>query len=186
MRRPTFDRWIKRKAQSYSDYPRFSMRKLAALAQSDDPSIDSSHLTAALFLFARENDCLEQLTSLGWSDEAHANYEKFNEAIGERDIERLALRGTPLMSVPEEYRDILSDFSEAWHAPENGAKEKRELWKKTHDLQIRIGISNAAVARAVKLDPGNANAYLSKGDIDRVTTAKAREILEYVENLPIA
>ena len=47
-------------------------------------------------------------------------------------------------------------------------------------LQQEKGITNYAVYKALKLNPGNANAFLKNGDVSKLSLDTVRCILEFV------
>lgn len=177
MRRPRFHRWIKKRVLEESRSKRFSLRKLAAFVQGEECRNDS--LAAALLLYAHENGCLERLMSFVYDDALRAEYKAVEGHLGQRPIERLALRDTPMYSLPDAYRGILEEYKRAYHAPERIASEKQTLREQAHDAVLRSGASPAELARALGLDRANLNAYLTRGEIHRLTLADAKRLAMY-------
>ena len=180
MRRPTFARWIRREALRLADARNFNLHALVAQAQRGDAR-DARMLAAALLLYAHENGCVDRLVSFVWDDDLRTEYEQTERKLGDRSAEKLALRGTPMMSLPQPYRDVLAAFDEAYHGPERMANEKELIWQKTHEAQLRLAMQPTAIARDLDLDPSNLAAYLKGGNCDRVTMQTAQRILAYLE-----
>lgn len=174
MRRPTFARWIRVHVLDVSNAQSFNLRKLAAQAQQDAPA----ELGAALLLYAHENKCLGRLLSLIHDDALRREYETVEKHLGQRSIERLALRGTPMNSLPGAYRDLLADYERAYHVPELVAEEKRSLRDRAHAGILNSGTSPAELARVLNVDPGNLNAFLTRGETHRLTLETARRLAE--------
>ena len=178
MRRPKFSRWIHKEILRIVGVGRFNMRKFAAQAQNDV----NGELAAALLLYAHENDCLDTLLPLITDKHLLDVYTKVEKHLGDRSIERLALRGTPMMSLPPQYRDLMARFEEAYYTPERIAEEKRELHQKVLDAVQRSGASTAEIARELGIDRANLSAYLAKGETHRLST----EAIERLANFDAA
>jgi len=174
MRRPRFARWIRVRVLDVSNAQSFSLRKLAAQAQSSAPS----ELGAALLLYAHENGCLGRLLSFIHDDDLRHEYETVEKHLGQRSIEKLALRGTPMYTLPDAYRTLLADYERAYHAPELLAEEKGALRDRARAGILKSGTSPAALARALEVDPGNLNAFLARGETHRLTLETARRLVE--------
>ncbi len=185
MRRPVFNRWIKQECCRIAGRDRFSLPQFAALAQSSRKdsadTVSRKRLAAALHLHAIVNDCLRRLHEHVWKGSLAERYERIESAIGARDLQRLALRGTPLMSLPQEYRDILQSFYEAYYAPELLAQQKRELHEKSRLLQLQAGVTSTEIANACGIALPNAVAYLKNGAVEKVSLEAAQAVLEFLE-----
>ena len=153
----------------------FNLRKLAAAAQRE-PDGD---LAAALLLYAHENNQLDRLSKYLYDEDLAAEYAKVEVHLGARSIERLALRGTPMQSLPERYRAFLEAYEVAYHTPESVAQEKTQLHDTTCAALLRSGTTPAEIARALNLDPANLAAYLGRKDIHRFTLQTARQIAQF-------
>ena len=185
VRRPVFERWIRRECLRVAQTQSFSLVKLAALAQSmhRGPSdrVSRKRLAAALHLYAMSNGCERRLQAHIYDAALRHKQEQVAKHIGARDIQRLALRGTPMLTLPQEYRDIMQAFAEDYHAPELQAEEKRQLHQESRQLQLVKGITPTEIARAVGIAPTNAIAYLSHAAVEKITVETAREILDYLQ-----
>ena len=188
MQRPAFDRWIRRECLSLAGTDAFSLPKLAALAQS--PHKDASdrvsrkRLAAALHLYAMANGCEPRLASRIYDPKLQAEQQRVSAAIGARDPQRLALRNTPLLFLPTEYRELLSAYHAAYYTPERLAEEKRHLQQQSRQLQLQKAIPAAEIARAAGIAPTNATAYLTSAKIEKVTVETARQIQAYLQSAP--
>lgn len=177
MRRPRFKRWIKKKALAAASTDSFNLRLLAAQAQRST----TDDLPPALLLYAHENDCINKLLSYIYDDMLRAEYISVEQHLGTRSAERLALRGTPMRSLPKRYQKLLEDFERAYYAPEHVAKEKEGLQQEALRLVLHSGLSPSAIANALKLDVANVHAFLMRGETQRFTLETAREIAEFAQ-----
>ena len=172
MRRPRFGNWARSELLRETGLESFSLRKLAALAQAED----TSHIAPMLLLYAHESGCIPRLLSFVYDPALHREFELIEHHLGKRSVERLALRGTPMMSLPEPYRAVLTSFEAAYHKPELVDQRKRALQQAAHDSMLRSGSSPAGVARHLGLDPGNTHAFLVKGETHRFSLETAEKI----------
>lgn len=177
MRRPRFKRWIRNEVLRIAGAESFNLRKFAAQAQRDG----NRELSCALLMHAHENGQFERLMSFVYDGDVADEFIAIEKHLGQRSIERLALRGIPMRSLPAEYRELLVRFEDAYHTPENIAEEKRQIWEHTKQSVLETGISPAEIAHELGLDQPNVSAYLSNGDVGRFTIATAREIAEFVD-----
>ena len=173
MRRPRFYRWIRGRVLQLADTRAFNLRKLAARAQEGL----SSDLAAALLLYAHENNCVERLMSFVYDDALRSEFESVERHLGDRSIEKLALRGTPMRSLPDEYRAFLDDYALAYHTPERIAAEKRSLLETVRATMLRTGVSPTELARTLGIDRGNLNAFLTRDEIGRITLEDAQRLV---------
>ena len=184
MRRPKFSRWIRGEVLALAGVQKFNLRKFAADVQraggGDSNGKDGNReLAAALMLYAHENNQVDKLMSYVYDEELAGEYDAVEQRLGMRSVERLALRGTPMMSLPEPYRELLARFAEAYHTPENITAEKQALWEQTHAALLVSGQTPSEIAQALDLDPANTSAYLSSGDTARFTLETIRQIAHY-------
>ena len=175
MRRPCFNRWIRSQVLSIAGTRSFNLRKLAAKAQGEH----DERLLAALMLYAHENSCVEKLLSYVYDDSARTELISVEQRLGARRIEQLALRGTPMRSLPPDYCDFLIGFEEAYHTPERVDAEKRQLLEQARANLLRTGSSPTELARDLGVDRANLNAYLVRGETQRVTLDVARRLAEW-------
>ena len=200
MRRPKFSRWIRQEILEITKTKRFNLRLLASRAQTElekertrpakpdgaskgeSPS-SPSLLAAALYLYAYENECLDRLAGLMYDKQVLAEYEKVGKHLGGRSVERLALRGTPMMSLPPQYRELMARFEEAYYTPERVADEKRELSERTREVVLRLGVSPTELSRALEIERANLSAFISHGETHRLNLQDARKLAEFVDQL---
>ena len=184
MRRPTFKRWIRRQCCAIANTDEFSFVKLVALAQSSrkgaGDTISRRRLSAALHLYALSNDCLERLHERTWSKSLCEKQARVESALGARDIERLALRGTTLLTLPEEYRDVLQEYHESYYAPELLANRKLELQEQARKLQLQTGTYAIDISKATGIAAPNVVAFLKHADVARVTAEGAESMVNYL------
>lgn len=178
MRRPRFYRWIRLEVLRLAKTRSFNLRKLAAAAQ----RTGNADLAASLLLYAHENGQLQRLFAYIYNDNLLAQYKQIEQRLGMRSIERLALRGTPLMSLPPLYRAFLERYNAAYHAPEAIASEKRALRQRTLRSMLETGTTPAELAHACGVDPNNLNAYLARGELHRFTLRTARLIADDLDS----
>ena len=178
MRRPVFDRWIKREVLRVSGARVFNLRHLAAQAQSTTPE-----LAAPLLLHAYVTGSLQRLMDYVYRDDVRADFERVATILSGRNVAMLALRKKPPAPLPARYADVLAAYRAAYYRPEAEAAEKRDRWTRITQLQAQKGIGNAEVYRALDLDPGNTNAFLKHGTASRVSLAATADILHYLESL---
>lgn len=176
MRRPRFGNWARAELLRETGLQSFSLRKLAALAQ----ATDTSHIAPSLFLYAHETGCISRLMSFVYEPGLYDEYESIEHHLGKRSVERLALRGTPMMSLPESYRSVLTSFESAYHKPELIEKKKRELQQAAHRSMLRSGTSPAEVAKQLGLDAGNTHAFLVRGETQRFSLESAERIERFL------
>ena len=172
MRRPRFHRWIRLECLRLAHTESFNLRKLTALAQQPG----NEDLATVVFLYAHENGKLGKLMSYLHDDQLAEEFQAVEANLGQRSLERLALRNAPLLLMPERYRQVLARYKDAYHAPEVLAAEKQRLCDIVRTRMLQQGISPAEVARSLKLDPGNASAFLAHGDMSRFTLETTRTI----------
>lgn len=179
MRRPRFYRWIRKEALRLADASTFSLRQLAAQAQAEN----NDRLAAALLLYAHENGKLEQLYARVYAEGLLQEYAEVERHLGQRSIEWLALRGSPMMQLPGRYRSIMRAYALDYHAIDRIAGEKERLRASSHSRALELGVSYADLARALDLEPGNLHAYLERKELGRLHVEAARDIDAYLKGL---
>ncbi|MDR1184432.1 MAG: hypothetical protein LBK67_06505 [Coriobacteriales bacterium] len=175
MRRPRFDRWARRLILELAKTESFNLRRLAASAQKDNP-----RLVEPLFLFAYDTDNTDRLFELLWKDEVRASYETALEALAGRSLTDIALHGCAAEELPREYCKILNSFRAAYYRPETIYESKRLRWERSRRLQLEKGVRASEVYHALGLNPGNVNAYLKHGELDKVSLENATNIMKYL------
>lgn len=178
MRRPRFYRWIRSEVLRIAGTRVFNLRSLAARAQQPG----QKKLAAAIMLFAHENECLERLYALVYDQSLLQEYQRVESHLGPRSIERLALRGSPMLQLPQEYRRCLEAYERAFHAPERIADDKDRLRNSSAGYMLKLGLSPTKIAHILGLDAGNTHAYLVRGEVERFTLETAHDIDEYLSS----
>ena len=178
MRRPTFDRWIKREIMRISRSKSFNFRKLVAKAQLNGAP---DRLAAALLLYANETGRTEKLFELVWNDSVRKEYESVLEVFRGRSAAELALRGTPMMSLDPDYWSLLARYADAYYAPERAASKKRELWEEARHAQLKAGVSPAEAAQALGFDTANVTMFLNHAELGRLTIDDAKSLRNYLK-----
>ena len=79
-----------------------------------------------------------------------------------------------------EYRTIYENYLNTIGSHENENRIKRMMYQRIVQLQREKDISNYAVYKSLKLNPGNANAFLKNGDVSKLSLDTVRRILEFV------
>ena len=79
-----------------------------------------------------------------------------------------------------QYRTIYDNYLNTIGTHDNENRIKRMMYQRIVRLQREKGISNYAVYKALKLNPGNANAFLKNGDVSKLSLDTVRRILEFV------
>lgn len=83
-----------------------------------------------------------------------------------------------------EYRTIYENYLNTISTHDNENRIKRMMYDRIAQVQREKGISNYAVYKALKLNPGNANAFLKNGDVSKLSLDTVRCILEFVNQFP--
>jgi len=175
MRRPKFARWIRLEIIKLTGVKRFNFAKFTARAQEQHDDL----LAAALLLYAHENNCLDSLMEHVTNVDLLNEYNKVERHLGDRSVERLALRGTPMMSLSEPYRELMARFEEAYYTPERIADEKRELHQQALDAVRRSGASISEIAQELGVDRANLSAYLANGETHRLSTEAVERLVNF-------
>lgn len=156
----------------------FSMRRFAALAQSRMPE-----LSPYLVFYAAENGSLSKLLSYIWDEELLASMKYAARAMGQRDLQRVALLGRYRNQLEEPYALVMDGFVKAYGAIEQNADEKRAIWEKTHELVLRTGTPVSTIAKELNLNSGNIYAYMNHGDVSKMSKKNAEAILAFLETI---
>ncbi|MDR2714586.1 MAG: hypothetical protein LBB42_03545 [Coriobacteriales bacterium] len=175
MRRPVFARWIRRELLSLANTETFSLRKLAAAAQNDNP-----RLAEPLLLYAHATNKTKRLLEFIYKKEIFSSYETVLALVKERNLETLALDKHSADKLPKEYRKFLTSYRAAYQKPENNNKSKQLRWERSKALQLEKGVSTAEVYNALALNAGNVNAYLKHGALDKLSLENATAVMKYL------
>ncbi len=175
MRRLVFNRWIKRLLVELADTSSFNLRKFAAAAQKDIPRI-----AEPLLLYAYDTQITEKLLDLIWDKELLASYKTALQALGKKNLSEIALGSHYVPGLSREYIKILNSYRVAYQRPETVRESKKMRWERSRTLQLEKGVSAAEIYHALKLNPGNTNAYLKHGSLDKVSLETATAIMKFL------
>lgn len=177
MRRPRFRNWARSELLRRSGSSSFSLQKLASLAQSGA----HEDISPLLALYAHEAECVDRLFTFVYDANLREEYLRIEHHLGKRSVERLALRGTPMMSLPLSYCSVLEAYEHAYHTPEHARAAKEAIRNRSWNVMLQLGITPAELARALDTDPANLHAFVVRGDVDRFTLEKAQELERYLQ-----
>lgn len=79
-----------------------------------------------------------------------------------------------------EYRTIHGNYLNTICLHDNENRIKQMMYQRIVQLQHEKEITNYAIYKALKLNPGNANAFLKNGDVSKLGLDTVRRILEFV------
>jgi len=175
MRRPVFNRWIKRQVLEIAGTDSFSLRKLAAAAQKKNP-----RLVEPLLLYAIIAGQVDRLISFVYKNDVLESYKSVLPVLMGIDLEEAALSGQFVDSLPREYSKILTSYRASYNRPETAKDSKRMRWERSRALQLEKGVATADIYRALGLNAGNVNAYMKHGDTDKVSLQNATDIMTYL------
>lgn len=176
MRRPTFKRWIAGQIQYLSGSDSLSLRKIAALAQDGVP-----RLVEPLLLYAYETGKVDALLGFVWREDILACYESILEKLkNDESLQSIALDEKSSVNLPREFSKYFSSYRAAYYKPETNAESKRLRWERSRELQLKKGVSTAEIYNALGLNPGNVNAYMKHGALDKVSLQNSTDIMKYL------
>jgi len=175
VRRPNFERWLRRQILGLADTDSFNLRKLAALAQKEKP-----RLAEPLLLYAYTTGKTERLLSFVWNDELYRSYLTALEAIENTDLAGVALSGRKVGSLSREYSKFLDSYRAAYNKPESNNESKRLRWERSRALQLEKGVNTSEIYQALALNAGNVNAYMKHGALEKVSLKNATDIMKYL------
>lgn len=176
MRRPTFKRWIAKEIQYLSGVDSLDLVRLASLAQGTCPRI-----IEPLLLYAMESSKEQRLLGLIWRSDIKASYKSSLVALEEcGSLQALALGDRYPRGLPREYTKYFSSYRAAYYKPETDAASKRMRWKQSRELQLKKGVHTSEIYTELKLNPGNVNAYMKHGAVEKVSLQHATEIMRFL------
>ena len=175
MRRPVFERWIRRELLSLANTDSFSLRKLAASAQNDNP-----RLAEPLLLYAYATNQIKRLLELIYKEEVLTSYKEILALLKEKNLKVLALDKRSSEKLPKEYRKFMTSYRSAYQKPESNNKSKQLRWERSRLLQLEKGVNTAEIYHALALNAGNVNAYLKHGALDKLSLENATAVMKYL------
>lgn len=175
MRRPTLERWLRGELVRLSELERFSLRKLAAMAQGSH-----ARLVEPLFLYCHTTRRLASLYELIYQSDFAEEYQHVEDLLAGQDLFALSLSGKAAEILPAAYAKHLNSFAAAYRKQDTDAESKRLRQQRCVSLQLQKGTSTASACKALGLDPGNVCAFLKQGDLGRLTLSDATALMKYL------
>ena len=175
MRKPTLERWLRRELLALSGLERFSLRKLAAMAQSTHP-----RLVEPLFLYCVDCGREAALLELVYREDVADSYKSQMGKLSGKNLADLALSGAAQGVLPREYAKHLDSFAADYRKEEIYAASKQMRQERCRRLQLEKGVSNIEISRALGLDAGNVCAFLKRGALGRVSLSDATAMMKYL------
>lgn len=156
-----------------SGIDRFSVRKIAAMAQAEN-----ARLVEPLLLYCVSEGRVDELLGYAYRQDASESWIAAAKTLDGVDLERLALSGQSSAAIPREYAKHLDSFAVDYHRQDSIAESKKLRLERCRDLRLRTGASVAEISRALGLDAGNVCAFLTSGDLGRVTLEDATRMMK--------
>ena len=173
MRRPTLERWLRRELMALSGLEKFSLRKLAAMAQGPN-----ARLVEPLFLYCLDTGRLRKLMTLAYREDVVQTWQAAERALSGKDLTKLALEGGAEEVLPRSYSKHLDSFAAQYCKSETIAASKAMRLERCRLLQLKTGASVTEISRSLGLDPGNVSAFLKNGELGRVTLDDATAMMK--------
>ena len=150
-----------------------SLRKLAVLAQEDNP-----RLAEPLLLFAMETEATARLMSYIGDEQIEGEYREVLELCRDKSI--LELVEKEERRLPWSYSKLLSNWRAAEGKAQRIENSKRLRLERSLQLMKEKHVTNAQVYQALRLNPGNTNAYLKHHDTSKLSLENATRIMKYL------
>lgn len=174
MRRLTFKRYLERYVRSLSLGNTNSIYKLCG-------ELPANHrLREPLFLYALCTGKVGLLLKAADGCECGSHFAEMAEKYSWDDIEK-ALEGKDT-SLGKNYHKTYRSYVCRRDMPETNSSTKTLMRDKIKRLQDNKGISNYRLYTDLNLNPGNTNAFLKNGDVNKVSLDAARNMLRYMES----
>ena len=171
MRALSFKGYLANYLRELSGQKSLRLSWLASKAESENP-----RLREPLLLYAMASDSTHMLLAALQSSKLKAEYERLL-ALG--NVE--GLLHSDDHRLPERYRKVYRSYLSVRDRQGADNHTKRLMWQKSRTLQDKKQVSNYRVYTDLRLNPGNANAFLKHGDVGKVSLATARKVLNYLE-----
>lgn len=118
---------------------------------------------------------------LVWREDVRAAYrDVLNQLESVESIEGFVLGQNKSTQLPREYRKFITSYKAAYFKPETDAASKQMRWKRSKELQLIKGVTNAEIYLTLGLNPGNTNSYMKHGEVDKVSLENATAIMKYL------
>lgn len=164
MRELTFKSYLMRQMGELSGLKSSSLYRFAALSENNARLKDVLCLYLSLYVEGKlRNQLTKKYPYLSTTCKALVGktLEQFDESLSE-------------------YKTIYENYQNLVNKKINEDKIKLMLQKKIVEIQRKNGISNYAIYKNLKLNPGNVNAFLKNADLNKVSLITARNMLSYV------
>lgn len=168
----TFKGFLKDYCKALAGVDTVSVKKLCSLAATDAPRV-----AEPLFLSAVENGSMDLLMKYSkgtWMEEEYSLL-----AVEARSYLGLAEVYLARCNVPSRYSKVLDVYNERKGAIGNDRRVVGLMREKTVAALESKGITGYRVCKDLGLNLGNVYAYLSKGDVTKVSRQTARKIFDY-------
>ena len=174
MRELTFKGFLAQYVKRLSKFDTNSLYKLAEEASSDNPRLKEPLLLFALY--SGKQTVLLQATK---DQNLLAEYQEMVSLYSADQMTRLFEDNVSVL--PNEYHKVWRSFQSQKNRGQSDAHTKELMRLKVKRLQEQCGVSNYRIYTDLKLNPGNVNAWLKHGVVDKVSLETARRTLRYVE-----
>ena len=175
MRRPVLQRWLRRELLALSELEKFSLLKIASLAQTTN-----SRLVAPLFLYCWECGALKRLEKYIYNESIMNTYNDIATLLEGIDLSGLALSGKAANVLPREYAKHLDSFAAEYHMADTVAASKEMRRSRCLLLQLQKGVSTTEICKALHLNVPNVCAFLKQGDLRRLSLQDATAMMKYL------
>ncbi|MCL1848040.1 MAG: hypothetical protein FWF91_08810 [Coriobacteriia bacterium] len=173
MSRLTFVGWLKLELVRMSGGRATSLHKLAIQAQEDNP-----RLAEPLLLFAMETGAAARLMSYISDRQIEGEYREILELCRNGSI--LELEEDEESNLPWSYQKLLSNWRSAEGKAQRIENSKRLRLERSLQLMKEKHVTNAQVYQALRLNPGNTNAYLKHRDTSKLSLENTTRIMKYL------
>jgi hypothetical protein len=170
----SFHGFLSRYVRSLSDEGRGGLYPLAREASGKTPRLREPLLLYALFS-GKKDTLLKATRGLPIDEE----YRMLLSCYDRETMEKALRNGDA--ALPREYRKIYRSYESVRNKAAADNHTKILIHARARRLQSEKQISNYRIYTDLGLNHGNLNAFLTNGDMTKVSLAVARRVLEYVE-----
>ena len=171
----TFRGFLKNYCRELSGLDTLSLRKLCSAAENEAPRV-----AEPLFLLALVEGKLPFLLSLAsdtWMEQYYQQAADLVHNVNPTDCEALE------RALPHRYKNVLRAYRAVRERVASDRRVNGLMRKKTLDALHANKVSIYRLCKELGLNLGNVYAYLSKGDVTKVSRDTARTIMEYAVGL---
>jgi len=173
MRRLTFHRYLERYVRSLSRTGTNSLYKLAGEVT------ENLRLREPLLLYAMSFGKTEILLRASRDYPVYSDYKELTSKYKWEDI--IEMLKNEDAQLGQNYHKVFNSYIRRRDMPDTNNETKRLMHKRIRKLQKEKCISNYRLYTDLKLNPGNTNAFLKRGDIVKISMGNAEKMLEYIE-----